>query len=272
MQAITSPIKQKSAIPLKSIALPIEHGSWGFVFEPIAAGLLLAPSLPALFITILVTGGFLARQPLKFALADWQQARRLPRTEIAKRFVLIFGGIAAFGLVGSLITAPAVSFIPFVVVAPSVVYLISQDAARQTRNLLPEVLAAIALASSLPAMTLAAGWSLTGSFALWAIMLSRLVPSIIYVRNRLKLEKGKEFSRISSVASHIAALLVVGVLAYFSLTTFLLIPVMAFLLGRAIFGMSRFRRVARAKIIGIYEVVYGAITVLTLVLGYYIGF
>ena len=73
MQAITSPIKQKSAIPLKSIALPIEHGSWGFVFEPIAAGLLLGPSLPALFITILVTGGFLARQPLKFVLADWQQ-------------------------------------------------------------------------------------------------------------------------------------------------------------------------------------------------------
>jgi hypothetical protein len=45
MQVLTSPIKQKSSIPVKSIALPIEHGSWGFVFEPIVAGLLLAPSL-----------------------------------------------------------------------------------------------------------------------------------------------------------------------------------------------------------------------------------
>ena len=272
MQVLTSPIKQKSSIPVKSIALPIEHGSWGFVFEPIVAGLLLAPSLAALFITILVAGGFLTRQPLKFALADWQQGRRLPRTKIARRFVLIFGGIAAFGFIGSVFTAPAISFIPLVVVAPAVVYLILQDAARQTRNFLPEILAAITLASSLPAMALAGGWSLPGSLAFWAIMLTRLIPSIVYVRNRLKLEKGKEFSRLSPAVSHILALIAIGALAYNGLSPFLLIPVTLFLLGRAVTGMSRFRRVTSAKVIGIYEVVYGSVTVLALVLGHYIGF
>jgi hypothetical protein len=271
MEATFSPIKQRSGIPLKSIALPIEHGSWGFVFDPIAAGLLLAPSLAGLFIMILVTGGFLMRQPLKFALADWQQGRRLPRTAIANRFVLVFGGIAGLGLTGALFTAPAISFVPFVVVAPLAIYLILQDAARQTRNLIPEILAAIALSSSLPAMTLAAGWSIWGSIALWTVMLARLIPSIIYVRNRLRLEKGKEFSRVTSLASHAAAVLVVGALAYTGLSPLLVVAVMLFLLGRAAFGMSSFRQVASAKVIGIYEVIYGVVTVLALVAGHYVG-
>jgi YwiC-like protein len=270
MQATTiSPIKKKSGIPVKSIALPIEHGSWGFVFEPIAAGLLLAPSLAAVFIIILVVGAFLARQPLKFVIADWQQGRRLPRTEIAVRFVLIFGSLAAFGLFGAIFLAPAVGFIPFVVVAPLGVYLIAQDAARKSRNFLPEIMAALALSSSSPAIALAAGWSWPASLALWAIMLARLVPSIIYVRNRLRLEKAKKFSRVSPIASHLAALITVGLLAYAGLSPRLLLPVMVVLLGRAVVGMSSFRGVARAKVIGVYEVVYGVITVLALVLGFY---
>ncbi|HYJ90335.1 MAG TPA: YwiC-like family protein [Pyrinomonadaceae bacterium] len=272
MQATASSIKQKSGIPVKSIALPIEHGSWGFVFEPIAAGLLLAPSLAAIFITLFVVGAFLARQPLKFVLADWQQGRRLPRTAIALRFVFIFGGVATAGLFGSILSAPPTSFVPFVVTAPFVVYLVLQDAARQSRNFLPEILAAFALSSSLPAIALAVGWSWPASLALWAIMVARLVPSIIYVRNRLRLEKGKQFSRVSPIVSHILALIIVGALAYAGLSPLLLLPVMFVLLGRSVVGMSSFRAVARAKVIGIYEVVYGIITVLALVFGFYVGF
>src|SRR5690242_13606880 len=173
MQVIASSTKRKSAIPVKSIALPIEHGSWGFVFEPIAAGLLLAPSLPAVFMTIFVVGAFLARQPLKFVVADWQQGRRLPRTAIAVRFLLIFAAISTFGLFGTVILAPPACFIPYVIVGPLVVYLIAQDAARKSRNFLPEIMAAFALSSSLPAITLAAGWSWPASLALWATMLAR---------------------------------------------------------------------------------------------------
>jgi hypothetical protein len=272
MQAIISPVKHKSGIPLKSIALPIEHGSWGFVFEPLVAGVFLAPSVAAIFISIFVVGAFLTRQPLKFVLADWQQGRRLPRTEIAFRFVLIFGGIATFGLFGSVLSAPTVSFIPFVAVAPPIIYLIFKDAARQSRNLLPEVIAAFGLASSLPAITLAGGWPWPASLALWAIILARLVPSIIYVRNRLRLEKGKEYSRFAPFLAHALALIVAGGLAYAGLSPFLMILIMGFLLGRSVFGLSRFRRVARAKVIGIYEVVYGAVTILALLLGFYIGF
>jgi hypothetical protein len=271
MQAITSLNRPRNNVPLKSIALPIEHGSWGFVFEPLTAGLLLAPSLAAPFFAILIIGAFLTRQPLKFLLADWQQGRRLPRTEIALRFVLIFGAVALLGLAGSLVFAPAVSFIPLVVVTPAVIYLILQDAARQTRNLAPELIAAVALSSSPAVLALAAGWSWPLALSVWAIMASRLIPSIVYVRNRLRMEKGKEFSKFGPMASHILALLVVTALAFAGLAPFLMIPVMAFLLVRAATGLSRFRQKVRAKIVGIWEIVYGVITVLALVLGFYFG-
>lgn len=271
MSAKSLTVKRDAKIPAKSIALPVEHGAWGFLFEPLVAGLILAPSLAAPFILLLVTGAFLTRQPIKFLLGDWLQSRQLPRTTVALRFVLIFGGIAAAGLLGSLFFAPLHSFIPFVFVAPFVVYLIVQDVARQTRQLLPELLAAFALASSVTVLALAGGLGYSFSFVLWAIMLARLIPSVLYVRSRLRLEKGKEFSQFAPVAAHVLALITVGAFFYFDLSSILTVLILAFLTARAAFGLSRFHRSMTAKAIGIREVFYGVLYVLAIVSGYYWG-
>jgi len=272
MSATTSAIRPKSNVPAKSVALPIEHGSWGFVFEPLALGLFLAPSLASPFISHFVVGAFLARQPLKFLLADWKQGRRLPRTEIAFRFFLIFSAIAAVGFVGSVLLAPAASFVPFVIAAPLVVYLIIQDAARQSREVVPEVLAAFALSSSTAVLIMAAGGSWAFALAMWGVMLARLIPSIIYVRDRLRMEKGKSYSRVVPLGLHVLAVIAVATLAYSGLSPVLPILMMVFLLGRAAVGMSSLRRPAKAKEIGVQEVIYGVVTVLTVVIGYYLGF
>jgi hypothetical protein len=241
------------------------------LFEPLALGLILAPSVSAPFISLMVIGAFMARQPLKFLLADWKQGRRLPRTEIAQKFALIFGGIAAVGFLGSLLTSPTASFIPFVIAAPLAVYLMAQDVARQSRELVPEVLAAIALAASTAALIVAAGGSWPFAIAMWGVMLARLIPSIVYVRDRLRMEKGKDFSRVVPIGLHVAALIGVAALAYFRLSPLLPVLMMAFLLGRAVQGMSPLRQKATAKQIGVQEVIYGCVTVLTVVIGYYFG-
>ena len=56
MSANVSAIQINRNVKVKTIALPIEHGSWGFVFEPLAAGLLIAFSPSAIWITLLVVG------------------------------------------------------------------------------------------------------------------------------------------------------------------------------------------------------------------------
>lgn len=255
----------------KSIALPVEHGSWGFLFEPLAAGILLAPSKAAPWITLMTVGAFLLRQPLKFLIPDLMAGKNLPRTKIALKFTLIFASVFALGAIGSWSLAPAQAFLPFLAVAPFAVYQIYCDAVRRSRQLFPEITGAVALSSSVTVLALAGEWSVAAAIALWVIMLARLIPSILYIRSRLRLEKGKEARIFPPVAAHVVALAVVSGLAYRGLSPVPVVLMTAFLLGRAAVGLSPWRRPAKAKAVGIREVIYGSLTVLALVLGYYFG-
>jgi hypothetical protein len=266
-----APAVQRSKIPAKSVALPVEHGAWGFLFEPLLAGVILAPSPAAFFITLFVVGAFLMRQPLKFYLGDRLARKTLPRTGLARRFVRIFGAITGVGLLGTLLFAPLPSLLPFAAAAPIVVYLISQDLARQSRELVPELLAAAALASSIAVVTLAGGIAPIQAFAFWSLMVARLIPSVLYVRSRLRLEKGKHYNPLASTVTHIVAVGLVAALYTYGLSSILTIWFSVFLAGRAIYGLSGFEPSRTAKKLGVLEVVYGVIYALTLVIGYYTG-
>lgn len=261
----------KPGVPARSIALPIEHGSWGFLFEPLVLGIIIAPSIAAGFISVMIVGAFLLRQPLKFLVGDIRQRRNLPRTAIAKRFVLIYSSIAATGLIGTLLTAPIISLLSFAVVAPLAVYLIVQDAARQTRELVPELLAATVLSATPASMVIAGGGGWPLALALSAIMLARLIPSIVYIRNRLRLEKGKDYSAIAPIIVHVIAIGLIGLLAYYDLAPVLAVAILTVLLVRATIGLSRFRHKVPAKVLGIWEVIYGVLTVAAVSVGYYAG-
>ena len=267
---VASTLKLKTNVPARSIALPVEHGAWGFLFEPALAGLIVTPSPAAPFVLMLFVGSFLARQPLKFLIGDLLQRRRLPRTRIALQYALIYSAIAFVGLIGMILTAPAYAFIPLAAAVPLVVYLVVQDVSRQSRDLLPEITAAFALASSISVFALADRWDYAVAFVLWTIMVARLVPSVLYVRSRLRLEKGKKYSLAAPFAAHAFAL--VFVLAFYltNVASILTVLMSGFLLGRSVYGLSRYRKILKAKVIGIWEVAYGIIYALSIVLGHYL--
>lgn len=264
-------ITAKSRIPIKSIALPLEHGSWGFLFEPLIAALLIAPTIGGGFLSVFMIGAFLSRQPLKFVIGDYMQKKNLPRTPVALRWTLYFEAIAAVGFVASLFTATPVSFVPLILAAPAIIYLILQDASRKSREMVPELLGASVLAVSIASLSLAAGHNYQFAAGMWLIMLSRLVPSVLYVRNRLRLEKKKEYSTAVPVLSHVAALVALGALYYAGVGSVLTIAVAAFLLVRSTTGLSSRRKKLSAKQLGVREVIYGAVYALTVVIGYYAG-
>jgi len=219
-------------------------------------------------VILMVAGAFLARQPLKVLLGDWLMKRRLPQTEIALKFTLIYGAVSAVGLAGSFYFIKAGAFLPFAAMIPFAAYQIYCDARRKSRDLLPELTGALAISSSSAVIALAAGWTMPGALALWAIFAARLIPSILYVRARLRLEKGKEFSRASVVFSNAAAFALVFALAYNALIPALPVGIFAVLTFRAIIGISPYRRKIKAMRIGVWEVIYGALTVLAIILGY----
>jgi hypothetical protein len=272
MTTNASTIIVKKDVRIKAIALPIEHGSWGFLLEPLVAGLLIACSPSAPWISLMVIGAFLARRPLKILLSDWQAKRNLPQTDMALKFTALYSVIAVIGLIGSLALAPISSFLPFAIIAPLAAYQIYCDVSRQSRELIAELTGSIAISSSVAVIALAGGWSFPAAAALWGIFIARLIPSILYVRNRLRLEKGKDFSRVLPISAHIGALLCVSALAFYGLSPFLTVAVFAILLGRSIVGLSAYRRKVKAMRIGVWEVAYGALVVLTIVAGYYFQF
>ncbi len=79
------------SVRLRPIALPVEHGGWGFLGAPIVLGLWVAPSVAGFWLSLAALGVFLTRQPLKLALGDRQRGKRYPRTVWAERFVVLYG-------------------------------------------------------------------------------------------------------------------------------------------------------------------------------------
>jgi len=271
MEGVSKSESVRPSRNIKSFALPHEHGSWGFLLEPLLAGIFLAPGLAAIWITLLFVGAFLLRQPLRFLVPDLLEKKNLPRTMIAGKFVLFYGIIFLVGLIGTFVTVNKFALLPFALVIPFAIFQIYSDAQKQSRDLIAEIGGATALASSIAVLAIAKDENLANGFALWLIMLARLIPSVLYVRSRLRLEKGKPFTKFPPISSHIFASAILILLAWWKLAPWLIVLMSVVLLVRAVAGLSEFRKPMKAKWIGIREVIYGLLYVVALVFGKYFG-
>jgi len=255
-------------IRIKSIALPTEHGGWGFLFEPLVLGLFVSPTPSGFCYALAAVAAFLARHPLKLAYRHVGEVTRSPRYRIAAQFAAAYVIVAAAAFIGAVLMAGWRPVVPIIVLSPLILVFLLFDTQNRGRSLLPELAGPLGLAASAPAIALAAGWSWTGASALWVVLMARTLPSIFYVRARLRLERGKSFDAGSVVIYHVAFAVVVGALAWRGLTTWATVLAFAILVLRAIIGLSRYRRLRRAQQVGISEIAYGLIYVLIVAIGY----
>ncbi len=259
-----------SKVPLHSVALPTEHGGWGFVLEPILLGLLVAASVAGLGLGIAALGIFLVHHPLQLAVRDRMRGKRYPRTVWAERFAIGYAGAAvlAFGL--SLVSAPSSFVIPLLIAVPFATVQIVYASRSRGREMLPEFSGATALGGVSPAIALANGWAPAPAFALWALLIVRAIASILYVRARLRLERGEVADIRLALAAHGAGVLAIGALAAAGLLPGLAVVAVTILLARAAYGLSSLRKPVRAQVVGFQEMGYGLLTVVLTALGYQI--
>lgn len=256
---------------LKSVALPNEHGAWGLLFEPIAASLAIAFSVGGIWIAVMTVGAFLSRQPVKVFVLNRLGRRDPELSAAAVKFGSLYGAIFAMGFGGTLATVGFSPLLPFVFIMPLLAAQIYYDSFRQGRKLLPELAGAISISASAAAIALAGGFHIISAFGIWLIFIARLVPSIIYVRERLKLEKGKAYSRVLPLSAQASGLAIVAFLALFRIVPILPVFAMSLLSLRSIEGLASTRKKMRAMQIGVWEVVFGVITSLSLIVGYHLG-
>lgn len=257
-------------VSFKSVALPAEHGSWSLVLEPILLGLLVAPSVTGAAWAASAFLLFMAYRPLTLAWGDRRRGRSYERTRLAWRYGGVYlAGAAVCGLL-ALLSGGWRPLLPLPAALPFLIVFLAYDQ-RPGRSLAAELAAPGGFAAVVAVMAMSAGWELVPALALWGTMIARATPAVLYVRARLKLDKGK-VPRFSGVwLSHLLAIAAMAGLAIPGLAPWSAAVAMVILLGRAIWGLSAYRWPRSVKGLGILEIGFGLLTVLLIAAGYWLN-
>lgn len=177
--------------PLRSVAVPNEHGGWGLTSEPVVLGLLLAPSLAGVCLGVAAVLAFLARTPVKLLSLDVRHGRRTERSRLAVRVAAVELGAIALLAIAAVALAGWTWAVPVLVAMPLVILEWSFDARGRGRRLLPELSGAVGIASVAAAVIIAGGGSPSLAAGAWLVLAARAVGSIPFVRVQIaRLRRG----------------------------------------------------------------------------------
>lgn len=262
------PPERPATVPWRAVALPAEHGGWGFLVEPLVLGLVLAPSAAGACLALAAAAGFLARHPLRLWLLDSRKHVRYPRTALAERVFAGYALVALLLLAAGFALAPAPFWPALVVAAPIGLVALGFDAAGRSRQALPEAAGALALGASATAIALAGGAPAGLAWGAWALLALRAVTSVLYVRARIRLDRGLPTGPRAVHAGHAVALAAAVFLARAGWAPWLAAGVFFVLLARSGWGLSPWRRPIRPQALGFQELGYGMLTLALLAFGY----
>ncbi len=272
----------------RGVALPVEHGVWGFWLEPALLGLLVAGSGAGAALVLAALAAVLLQTPLSLVLADARRLRRGPRprsrggtpqrpqlgrrTAFARRFVAIYGvallaaGWAALSLAGDArILWPAAMALPLVGVQ------LWYDARHRAREFVPETAGALAMGALAACVAMAGGWALLPAVGLWALLAARTVPTILYVRARLRLERGERVDARPSLLAHgVAAGAAMAAAAFGTVSWLVPLPYVG-LAARAARGLVADREPVTARVVGFRELGFGVLLVVVLAVALRLG-
>jgi hypothetical protein len=244
-------------VALRPLAIPNEHGGWGFLFEPIVLAGIAAPSLAAMLVALAAVAAFLARHPLKLAAADAVRGRRYPRTVACAQIAAAYSLVALLAMAGAIYASGWLIVLPLAIAAPFGLVQLAYDAKNRGRAAVPELAGAMAMGGVAASMALASSLPPALAGALWLVALCRSPPAILYVRALLGRGRG-------AVSAHAVAIVIVALLWRASLAPLVAVIAAAVLLGRALAPPPS--RVA--KRIGVAELVWGGAATIATGLGY----
>jgi hypothetical protein len=95
--------------------------------------------------------------------------------------------------------------------------------------------------------------------------------SVVYVRARIRLDRGLPARPGAVLAGHASALAACVGLARYAGAPWMAVAAFLVLLARAGWGLSPLRRPMRPKVLGFQELGYGLLTLTLLVVGYRLG-
>jgi hypothetical protein len=255
---IVEPSPAARAIPMPGPSLgvgflPKEHGSWSLALEPIALGLLAAPSRAGGALALAAVAGFFARRPLKLALAAAPSARR----GAARELVVLFSALSAAGLFEAIVLGGLAPLWPLLLVAPGAALFVYFDAQNDSRAAAAEMAGTTAFALLPAAFASLAGWRPAVALALAAAMGARSLPTVLTVRHYLRHAKGEPVQPLLPAAAGLVAVAGTGWLAGRGLLPGIVVLLATGLLLRSLVFLAPFAPRWPARRIGIIEAAVG---------------
>lgn len=233
-------------VALRPLAIPNEHGGWGFLLEPAVLAIALVPSRAGVALAMALVAAFFLRHPLRLASRDVMLRKRYPRTVACAKLAAIYGAIAAGFFALAIAWSSAATMVPLVAVVPFLAAQFVFDVRNDGRALTAELCGAVAAAGGGAACALAGQGGATLAIVVATLSLARSIPSVLYVRSLLR-----HAPFAPAIAAHVLAIAIVGVIADVRLT---IVPLA--LLARCI--AARFRLVT-ARRVGLEEVGWGIV-------------
>lgn len=253
----------------RSIALPVEHGGWGFTLEPALLGLLVVPSAAAWELAIASLAVFLARRPVKLVLTDIVRRRWLPRTTVAGSFAVLYGLVALAGVTGAIVTAVAPFWQPLLVAVPLAAIALYADAHSQSRTLPAEIAGSVAMGGTVTMIALADGWEAGPAFGLWLVLAARAVATVVLVRAQIRRvhDRPPDVNRVYAVQGATVATL--GMAAAVDLVPWLSVVALGAVAVLAYRSLTH--PPVEAKTVGWTQVVVGLVVVMMTAIGVWVG-
>ncbi len=254
-------------MPLRRLLVPTEHGSWSFLGEPIVLGLVVAGSWAGACVALAAVAAFFARVPLRFAAADRAKGRRYARTVAAERAFALLAIAAAALFAAGVVFARGPVLLAAGAAAPIAAIALALEARGEARSAAAELLAPLALAATAAAIAIAGGWDTARAVGLWGALAARVVPTILYIRARLRLDRGERPSLAPALAAQALGVAWAAGLAAAGVAPRLAALAAAILAARAAFMLSPARPRWRTMFLGVSEIVFGALTVALIAVG-----
>ncbi len=246
----------------RSIALPAEHGGWGFTLEPIFLGLLVASSAAAWEISVAALTICLARRPVKLVSTDLVRRRWLPRSSLALAFSVGYGALAIAGTIGALVTAEASFWQPIAIALPLAGFALYADAHGRNHTLAAELIGSAAMGATVTAIALAGDWDALPAFGLWFILIARNVTTIALVRGQIRRVHNKPVGAAAIYSVQVATLVAVAVAASLDAVPWTSVAAIAGIGLLAVVSLNR--PPVRARVVGWTQIATGlGVVVLT---------
>ena len=255
-------------VNFKAVAFPREHGSWGFVLEPLILAVAVAYNTSGFFIAVSAFFTFLAHQPIRIILKKGI-SKELKRKAVW--FLGVYFFLSAVFIVRVIKVQELTVLIPLAFVIVLMMYFLYLETIGLSRNIYAELIGPVSMNLIAFSIVLSDGWSYPNAFAFLVVLLNRSVPTTFYIHEKLNSLKKQKVNILRTHLISVTGFITVIVLSVTGLVPYLSILAVLILVIRAIFGFTEYAKNLSVKQIGMLEFLYGTVFVIINAVGYLTG-